>query len=135
MTYIPESLRRQVIEKANQRCEYCLVHQQDTLFVHEIDHIIPEKHRGETVESNLCLACFDCNRFKGSDFASFDPLNKQVTLLYHPRKDVWKDHFELNGPTIIPRTAVGRVTIFVLKLNLSHRLFERQALIEVGRYP
>jgi 5-methylcytosine-specific restriction endonuclease McrA len=38
-TYIPESLRREVIEREQDRCEYCRVHQHDRFFVHEIDHI------------------------------------------------------------------------------------------------
>lgn len=71
-TYIPESLRKQVVERAGGCCEYCLVGRTDMLFDHEIDHIIPEKHRGKTVAENLCYACFDCNPHKGADFASFD---------------------------------------------------------------
>jgi len=44
MTYISELLRRQVIERADERCEYCYIHQQDSLYAHEVDHIIPVKH-------------------------------------------------------------------------------------------
>lgn len=72
MSYISQTLRKEVIERAKSCCEYCLVHQEDSLYTHEVDHIIPEKHRGDTVLDNLCLACFECNRFKGSDFGSFD---------------------------------------------------------------
>ena len=68
MTYIPDVLREKVAERANYCCEYCLLHEQDSIYSHEIDHIIPEKHRGETVEDNLCYACLDCNRNKGTDF-------------------------------------------------------------------
>jgi hypothetical protein len=39
MTYIPEPLRRLVVERAGGRCEYCLLHEDDTFFTHEIDHI------------------------------------------------------------------------------------------------
>ena len=59
MTYIPEILRHQVIERAGQCCEYCLIHQHDSLYTHEVAHITPEKHRGETSENNSCsLKCF-----------------------------------------------------------------------------
>ena len=67
-TYIPETLRRQVIERGQGRCEYCRVHQDDRLFAHEIDHIFAEKHGGQTEIENLGLACGECNRYKGSDF-------------------------------------------------------------------
>lgn len=135
MTYIPESLRQQVIERASACCEYCLLHQQDSLYVHEVDHIIPEKHRGETSIDNLCLACLDCNRHKGSDFASFDPETQQITLLFNPRQQIWDEHFQLEGARIVPTSATGRVTVFLLKLNAEMRLRARRALLAAGRYP
>ena len=102
MSYIPEALRQQVIDRAQGRCEYCLIHQQDSLYAHEIDHVIPEKHRGVTSLENLCLACLDCNRHKGSDFASFDPETGEVALLFNPREQSWSDHFRLEGARIVP---------------------------------
>ncbi|MEL6524296.1 MAG: HNH endonuclease signature motif containing protein [Chloroflexota bacterium] len=134
-SYIPEALRKQVIERANFCCEYCLLHQDDGLYKHEVDHIIPEKHCGTTAEGNLCLACFECNRYKGTDFASFDPNTGNITTLYNPREDDWESHFRLNKVTITPRTAKGRVTVFVLKLNEPIRFRARQALSISGRYP
>ncbi len=135
MTYIPEWLRQQVIERANVCCEYCRIHQQDRLYAHEVDHIIPTKHRGETTADNLCLACLMCNRHKGSDFASFDPETGAITSLYNPRQDAWTTHFRLDGAQIMPLTAAGRVTVFILKLNTPTRLSERTALLAAGRYP
>lgn len=135
MTYIPDILRQQIIERAKNCCEYCLLHERDSIYSHEVDHIIPEKHRGETIADNLCYACLDCNRNKGSDFASFDTSTGEVALLYHPRKDTWADHFELDDAKIIPLTAKGRVTEFVLKLNASKRLRNRKLLVEAGHYP
>jgi hypothetical protein len=135
MTYIPENIRQEVIERAKHQCEYCLLHEQDSIYSHEVDHIIPEKHRGETVANNLGYACLDCNRNKGSDFASFDPETDEVVLLYHPRRDTWSDHFELDGARIVPKTAIGRVTEFVLKLNAPKRLSNRELLVKAGRYP
>ena len=135
MTYIPEALRRMVTERAGYCCEYCLIHQYDSLYTHEVDHIIPEKHRGETSANNLCLSCLECNRNKGSDFGSFDPETDQITLLFNPRQQVWRDHFRLEGARIVPLSAEGRVTVFVLDLNDEIRVRARRALIESGRYP
>jgi hypothetical protein len=135
MTYIPEALRRMVIGRAQNCCEYCLIPQESRLFTFEVDHIIAEKHRGATQEDNLCLSCLDCNRAKGSDFASFDPETGAVALLFNPRQDQWREHFRLNGAVIEPLTAQGRVTVFLLHLNEELRLRERTALIEAERYP
>lgn len=135
MTYIPESLRLEIMQRAGERCEYCLVHQRDSLYAHEVDHIIPVKHRGETDSDNLCLACLECNRHKGSDFGSFDPETDQITPLFNPRLHVWSEHFELDGARIMPLSPEGRVTVFVLKLNDEMRVQARQALMVAGRYP
>ena len=135
MTYIPEALRRLILARAHACCEYCLIPQESSLFTFEVDHIIAEKHRGATVESNLCLSCFDCNRCKGSDFASFDLDTDEIALLFNTRRDRWLDHFRLDGAVIQPLTPVGRVTVFLLQINDEVRVSERAALIEAGRYP
>jgi hypothetical protein len=59
----------------------------------------------------------------------------KITALFHPRRDVWSDHFKLEEAQIVPLTPEGRVTVFVLKLNDPIRVRARQALIEGGRYP
>jgi len=135
MTYIPEALRRQVAARANNCCEYCLIPQDSSLFTLEVDHIVAEKHRGATVVSNLCLSCFDCNRCKGSDVASFDPDTDEIALLFNPRRDRWADHFQLSGAEIEPLTPAGRVTVFLLQMNDEARLSDRAALMAAGRYP
>ena len=37
--------------------------------------------------------------------------------LFHPRQDRWDEHFERNGVLIVGRTAVGRATVGLLKMN------------------
>jgi 5-methylcytosine-specific restriction endonuclease McrA len=66
---ISPKLRRDVRERADGCCEYCLLPEDQAFFPHEPDHIIAAKHGGETNAEDLALACFDCNRFKGSDIA------------------------------------------------------------------
>ena len=43
------------------------------LVAHEIDHVIAEKHGGQTDKDNLALACTLFNKYKGSDLAFIDP--------------------------------------------------------------
>ena len=75
------------------------------------------------------------NRAKGSDFGSFDPETGEITLLYNPRQQSWEEHFRLDGARIVPLSAEGRVTAFVLKLNDEIRVRARQGLLEAGKYP
>ncbi|MDZ4765581.1 MAG: HNH endonuclease signature motif containing protein [Chloroflexota bacterium] len=135
MTYIPVVLRREVIARARNCCEYCLLNVNDHVFPFEIDHITSEKHLGLTESENLCLSCYDCNNAKGSDVAAADPLTKLATFLFHPRKQRWKDHFRLHGAGIEPLTPEGRVTVFLLKLNDAERVIDRAGLIRLERYP
>lgn len=136
MTYIPQDLRQQISQNAQDRCEYCHIHEQYVLKRHEVDHIYAEKHGGETIEDNLCLSCFDCNRYKGSDLCSIDGLSGGLVELYHPRNQRWQDHFQLlpNG-FIEPLTPQGRVTVRLLQINSPERIKERHRLMGLGRYP
>lgn len=136
MTYIPEAVRRLVAERAGSRCEYCRLHEDDTFFTHEVDHMYAEKHDGPTVEWNLCLACADCNRNKGSDICSLDPETGEIVALFHPRRDHWADHFQLVDTGVIePLTAHGRVTTRLLRINRLDVVADRSRLIALGRYP
>ena len=109
-TRISAALRREVRERAEERCEYCLLAESQAVFPHEPDHLIALKHGGETTSANLALAGFDCNRFKGSDIASLDPLTGELMALFNPRTQVWTEHFRPNGGRIVPLTSIGRVT-------------------------
>lgn len=135
MTHIPAALRRLAFERAGGRCEYCLLPSGAAHLPHEIDHIRAEKHAGRTIAANLCLCCYYCNRFKGTDLASVDPETDEVELLFDPRRDVWTDHFMLDGALIKPLTPKGRATARLLHFNLPERILERDILIKQGRYP
>jgi hypothetical protein len=49
LAYIPATLRQQVYERAEGRCEYCLVPETVTLTAHQVDHIVALKHGGLTI--------------------------------------------------------------------------------------
>lgn len=136
-SHVGAALRRLVEVRAEWLCEYCLVHEEDTYFGCEVDHIISEKHDGPTREDNLAYSCLLCNRNKGSDIASLEPGTGQLVRLFNPRLDHWAAHFELaeDGITIVPRTAIGEVTMRLLGFNDMDRLLERETLRESGRYP
>jgi 5-methylcytosine-specific restriction endonuclease McrA len=129
------ALRRLVIERADGRCEYCLIHQDVSPFTHEVNHLVARKHGGQTVSENLALACLSCNRRKGSDLTSIDPFSGEIVTLFNPRVQAWTSHFALENAHIVGLTPAGRATVFLLVLNAPVRLVERQTLIEQGLYP
>lgn len=135
LSYVSSGLRRQIHQRAQDRCEYCLLSQGDAFFPHEPDHVTAEKHGGATTIENLALACFDCNRFKGSDIASIDPDTGNLVALFNPRTQNWNEHFSLTGGLSIALTPVGAATVRLLKLNLPARVEAREALARRRRYP
>ncbi|MCB0211979.1 MAG: HNH endonuclease [Anaerolineae bacterium] len=128
-TYISATLRQRVYDRANGCCEYCLIPEIAVLVPHQIDHIIAEKHGGTTDAENLALSCTLCNKHKGSDIASLDPMTKKFTPLYNPRQDRWRDHFQLNNAEFVAITSIGQVTIRLLQMNRSDRVEERRLLL------
>jgi 5-methylcytosine-specific restriction endonuclease McrA len=66
-TSISAELRRLVIQRASGHCEYCLIHQDVSIYSHEVDHIIALKHGGKTHAENLAFCCLSCNRYKGCE--------------------------------------------------------------------
>ncbi len=135
-SHVNAELRRHVVARAEGLCEYCLIHEEDTFFGCEVDHIVSEKHGGATEADNLAYACLFCNRHKGSDIGSILP-HGGFSRFFHPRTDQWAEHFSLaaDGITIEPRTEIGVVTARILSFNTDERLLEREALRTVGRYP
>jgi hypothetical protein len=128
-------LRQLVADRANHRCEYCLIDEGEVLLPHQPDHIIAIQHGGESTADNLAFACIHCNRHKGSNIASIDPSSGQLVALFNPRTQIWADHFSLEGVYIQPLTSIGRVTVRLLRLNHPDRIQVRRALVEIGKYP
>jgi hypothetical protein len=126
-------LRRFVIQRAGNRCEYCRIHQDDAASRHQVGHIIAEKHGGETGPENLALSCLPCNRRKGSDIGAIDPVSGQLARLFDPRHELWSDHFQFRSATIEGLTPEGRATVEFLELNSPERQQELARLNRLGR--
>lgn len=133
--YISKTLRDAVWERASGCCEYCRIHNEDSFYSHEVDHIIPKKHGGKSAIDNLALACYFCNRYKGADIGSVDPITRNFARFFNPRTQKWEEHFKIAGGRIIPLTPTGKVTAIILKLNNPKRIVERELLIKLGYYP
>jgi hypothetical protein len=81
------------------------------------------------------LACFDCNRLKGTNIASLDPFTGELVALFNPRTQKWTEHFQLNGIRIVPLTATGRATERLLQMNIRRRLKLRERWAKWGFFP
>ena len=117
-----EQLRQTVRERANHRCEYCYLPQDaEPFFVYHVEHIVARQHGGSDDNENLALAFFHCNAHKGPNLSALDPESGALVRLFNPRLDKWEEHFERNGVLIAGRTAVGRATVGLLKMNAADR--------------
>lgn len=130
----PEAVRAVVRTRANSRCEYCLLSEDDAGLPHEIDHVLSRKHGGTDGLDNLAYACYLCNRFKGSDIASVHPITGELVRFFDPRQDAWREHFSIEGSLLTPLTEIGLVTALLLRFNSPPRIIERQLLQTLGRY-
>ncbi len=129
---INEDLRAKVARRAGLRCEYCLIHEGEAGFPHQVDHIVSRKHGGSSTFENLAYACLICNRYKGTDVASIDHRTGALVRLFNPRQDRWVDHFRFDGALIEPLSSIGSATVRLLRLNAPERLAERRLLRRVG---
>lgn len=124
------ALRAFVRARALQRCEYCGLEQTTVpLVAFHVDHIVPRKHGGADGDDNLALACFHCNLHKGPNLTGIDPDTGAVVLLFHPRREVWDEHFLAHGAMIMGRTPTGRATVRVLDMNAPTRIELRLELM------
>lgn len=117
-----------VTDRASRRCEYCLVRDEDDELTFHVEHIVSQKHGGESMEANLAYSCQNCNLHKGTNLAGIDPESGELTSLYHPREDAWSDHFQYAGARILGLTAKGRTTVRVLNMNDPDRIQLRSIL-------
>lgn len=137
MTTFSANVRYRVQERAGNRCEYCLSHQNYIMGWLQIDHILPTVAGGQNDEENLCLACEFCNQYKWTKFDALDPMTGQNTSLFNPRQQKWSNHFAWSedGTKIIGLTECGRATVDALQLNNDLAVTVRQNWVKAGWHP
>jgi hypothetical protein len=135
VTYISARLRRLVIRRSGGRCEYCRLSQAGQEATFHIDHITPLASGGQTAADNLALACVSCSLRKGARETALDPNTGDEVPLYHPRRDLWSEHFAWEGVHLLGLTATGRATINALDLNRRMILAIRKEEAAIGRHP
>ena len=98
---------------------------------------MPQSLGGDFSLDNLAFACSGCNGAKYNKIEGIDPLTGVRVPLYHPRRDKWGDHFSWDetGTMMIGTSAIGRLTIKMLKLNRQSVINLREVLVGVGKHP
>jgi hypothetical protein len=114
---VPQPIRRQVIRRAENRCEYCGLSQAGQEAAFHIDHIVPMSSSGRTELTNLALACVSCSLRKGARRSGIDPETREAAALFNPRQMSWRLHFRWDGVRVVGLSPVGRATIDALQLN------------------
>ncbi len=135
MTTIRARLRKQVIERAKDRCEYCRLSQIGQEATFHIDHVVPRSADGATTFGNLALACVSCSLRKEARQSAVDPVTEKSVPLYSPRTDSWPENFAWNEDQVVGLTPVGRATITALQLNRPLILAVRREEMLRGRHP
>ncbi len=102
-----------------------------------VDHVVPRSAGGPTDLDNLALACASCNAHKYNKTSAIDPVSGEIVLLYHPRRDRFRDHFTWSDDftLILGLTPRGRATVEALSMNHDSVVNLRRLLNQAGMHP
>jgi hypothetical protein len=132
-----ESLERELRERASFACEYCKLPDSLHPGPFEVEHIIAQQHGGKTLLSSLAYSCLHCNRHKSLNLSGIDRVTSRTKLvrLFNPRRHTWSHHFRFEGPQVVGKTPIGRVTVQMLAMNDPLRVALREELLSEGWFP
>jgi HNH endonuclease len=134
---ISAAKRKTVIDRAAGCCEYCWSQARFATQSFSVEHILPRALGSNDELENLALSCQGCNNHKFIKTALLDPITNLEANLFHPRVDLWNDHFiwSEDYSRIICLTPTGRASVLALQLNRDGVVNLRQALFALGKHP
>ncbi len=132
-----KATKKAVQERAKHCCEYCLSQAKFSADTFAIEHIIPRIKNGNENLENLAFACQRCNNHKYTATHSLDSATGLIVSLYHPRTDIWQQHFQWSDDftEILGISPSGRATVQKLQLNRQGLINLRQIFVQVGLHP
>lgn len=130
-------IREFVASRAGYLCEYCKCPKSYIPCPFDVEHIIPLCLGGNDEISNLAYSCNGCNICKGIKIEDYDPVDGEMTDIFHPRNHRWQDHFvwDDSGLLIKGTTPIGRSTVESLQLNREEVVNLREILMLAGKHP
>jgi len=134
---VPIGIRRQVFERADGCCEYCMNQQGYSTAPFSIEHILPLSKGGNDEIENLALSCPACNAHKYTKISALDPVTRKIEPIYNPRIQIWDEHFLWDETLthIFGLTPTGRATVKGLKMNRVESINLRMVLAAFDRHP
>jgi hypothetical protein len=126
-------------------CAYCAITEKEGSGISfEIDHYLPQKHRPDLINDylNLMWSCQICNGNKGQFVPTGKLLEKGLSIIKPDEEDP-REHFELKGDKLEPKTERGGFNIKYLLLNrlnlrrlrnLRRRFWESNEYISFGMH-
>ena len=128
-------LERQAKERAYGRCEYCRMDESLQGARFHLEHVIPLSRRGRTHLANLAWACPSCNLRKSDRVEATDPDTGIDAPLFHPRLQVWHEHFVWEDHQVVGLTGTASCNRGCAGLNESRKTHIRQAEQAFGLFP
>ena len=131
------ALKQEVAERARNCCEYCLSQLRFSPDPFSVEHVVPLAQGGSDEFSNLALACQGCNSRKYTAIEAIDPASGLRVPLFHPRRDIWTQHFVWSDDysLVVGVTPVGRGSVGRLELNRAGVVNLRIVLRDIGEHP
>lgn len=126
-----------VAARAGFRCEYCRAPEQVFNFAFEVEHILPRSAGGGDSLDNLALACESCNLYKSHATEAWDETEARQVPLFHPRRDLWEEHFVFDAEAgeIRGISSTGRATVERLRMNSGFQIRARRHWARLDLYP
>ena len=134
---IPQAVRRQVRDRAHNRCEYCQHPADYDCAPFVCEHVLPRVRGAGSTLAELAWACPGCNGHKYDKTQARDPETGRRVALFNPRRQRWSRQFAWSDDALYirGRTATGRATVEALHLNRPELVNLRRALRALGEQP
>ena len=134
---VPRFVRRQVRDRAGNRCEYCQHPASHSCAPFVCEHVRPRVQGAGNTLPELVWSCSGCNSHKYDKTHGRDPQTGRIVPLFNPRRQRWSRHFAWDDDFLVirGRTASGRATVVTLHLNRSELVNLRRALRAIGVHP
>ena len=108
--------RELVRMRAGNRCEYCLLRQEQTGLAHHVEHITAKQHGGPDDPENLALACNRCNACKGPNLTGID-VETSLSSRSSTHAGTYGQSTSSSKEPHRREDARGRATVLVLEMN------------------
>ena len=134
---IARKVRRQVRDRAGDRCAYCRHPAGFSCAPFVCEHVLPRVRGAGSSAAELARACPACNGHKYAKIHNRDPQTGRTVPLFNPRRQRWSRPFAWSTDFLLieGRTATGRATVEALHLNGPALVNLRRALRAVGEHP